>query len=592
MRFFSAVLLAILYEGIVCNGQDKLKVAIYQDNALPFASVAGPPTNWTGFEIDILKEICGSEFQVCEFTLVDSLPDRLSIVQNDTADLSIGSISVTPQREEVVTFIHPFYYSAGSTLYTTAENAATIAAGGWSGISGKPVCTLFGNYDDDLVVSKYGAVLVFADMAGSADRVERGECIAFFGDSGQLDGRLSPVPGLPLLDPRPYGLATNRFGRQAVYEYVSSKMVRLMQAGADSKILDFEKSWMTDMGLSTNPHLADTVDGISTFFTEFVASNRSAAPLNRSDIEKGKLVVAVPATSVYPYVSVMGPQSEWTGFEVELARLLCTLAEATCEFLLVYSLDARLEVVVNGTADFSIGTISVTSPREDVVSFIHPYYYSSGITLFATPTNGESIMMAGGWNGLKGKPICAKAGYYGIDDIVQVTGADVVVVDTSEEAINMAIEGRDCIAYMQDSGFMLEIPQVAGLEPLDTAPYGIAISKEGDAALYDSLASSMVYLMQYGNKSKLIDLEKTWLDIENNDLRQTVDVVTYFSTTVPDTNGTSPTPGPNMSPTIPSPSPFPAPPAPSSGGLPATTCPPAFVLCALLMLLRPICQIW
>ena len=242
------------------------KVGIYQEGALPLASLVGPPSNWTGFEIDILKQICGTDLDDCTFERVLTLDERLDIVRNGTADLSIGSIVVNQERSELVDFVHPYYYSSGEVLYATAESASAIVeSGGWSGVSGKPICTETGNYANDLLKNKYEAELVFVEtVEDGLSKAENGDCIGFMWDSGQLLS-LPSVLGLETLQPSPYGIAVRMDGNASLYNFLAASSVRLMQDGSESKILLSEKQWFDGNGLSSNPDLENAVQSISSF---------------------------------------------------------------------------------------------------------------------------------------------------------------------------------------------------------------------------------------------------------------------------------------------------------------------------------------
>lgn len=130
---------------------------------------------------------------------------------------------VTPERQEQVLFVHPYYYTSGTALAALEEQLGSLPEG-WDSLRGKNVCTVVscgypacsasthmclpsahlhqlhrqvapalnlttqyplphpvqeGHYLNDFVAETYGAKLVLtATEAAAVDALVRGECIA------------------------------------------------------------------------------------------------------------------------------------------------------------------------------------------------------------------------------------------------------------------------------------------------------------------------------------------------------------------------------------------------------------------------------
>lgn len=98
--------------------QDRvLRVATKPLEPFVFEQVGG----WAGFSIDLwaaLAELLGLEY---EWIDVETVTNQLEAVQNGTADLAIAGISMTPEREAVIDFSHP-YFNAGLQVMVQAQS--------------------------------------------------------------------------------------------------------------------------------------------------------------------------------------------------------------------------------------------------------------------------------------------------------------------------------------------------------------------------------------------------------------------------------------------------------------------------------------
>ena len=77
---------------------------------------------WAGFSIDLWDKIAQQLDWKYDWVEVKTVTDQLQAVQNGGADVAMAGISITPEREVVVDFSHPFF-NAGCGLDIPAQLA-------------------------------------------------------------------------------------------------------------------------------------------------------------------------------------------------------------------------------------------------------------------------------------------------------------------------------------------------------------------------------------------------------------------------------------------------------------------------------------
>lgn len=91
---------------------------------------------WTGFDIDVANEVARRLGVKVEFVT----PDWSAITAGNWAgrwDVSIGSMTITPEREKVLDFTPPYYYTAGQFgIRNDLKETLTDLAG----LDGKTIC--------------------------------------------------------------------------------------------------------------------------------------------------------------------------------------------------------------------------------------------------------------------------------------------------------------------------------------------------------------------------------------------------------------------------------------------------------------------
>lgn len=212
---------------------------------------------------------------------------------------------------------------------------------------------------------------------------------------------------------------------------------------------------------------------------------------------------------------------------------LCSVMNATCIFKEVPTLGDRFTVLneTSNPADFSIGSITVTDDRKEIVSFVQPYYYSTGTTLFSLPGKFDASKLT--WDSIKGKKVCVKEGNVALK-IAALNSLEISLFqdNTTAEEIQGRVRDGTCIGTLTDSSYAQDLGlNQTGLEPLDPSPYGIAVEK-GNEAMRHSLDAAMVALMDQGNASVILQLQQQYMIDNgmppNKDLENVVDLISTF----------------------------------------------------------------
>lgn len=211
---------------------------------------------------------------------------------------------------------------------------------------------------------------------------------------------------------------------------------------------------------------------------------------------------------------------EWSGMDVDIVRYLCNLTTPEgyptwvspgiesfldCtdldQAVITTSLEERLQVVIDGDADFSIGAISWTPERAKRVDFIRPFYFATGTKLLGL---GNSTW---DWKDLKGKTLCAYPGYHAtqaLTDIYAIKGY--VEVSGNAEAI-LKIQNGDCVGMLVDGDAgapkaPLKVISKVTAE-VGSSPYGIVVKKNAPSNLVESLTAAAVSMLWSGRISPM-----------------------------------------------------------------------------------------
>jgi len=113
---------------------DAGKLRVSTDPAYPPQSQLKPDGTFEGFDIDVANEIGKRLGVAVEF----ETPDFAEVVAGgwaDRFDVSVGSVTITTEREAVLDFTKPYYFTPAQMGATTASGITTL-----DGLAGKTVC--------------------------------------------------------------------------------------------------------------------------------------------------------------------------------------------------------------------------------------------------------------------------------------------------------------------------------------------------------------------------------------------------------------------------------------------------------------------
>ncbi len=92
--------------------------------------------------------------------------------------------------------------------------------------------------------------------------------------------------------------------------------------------------------------------------------------------------IKVATKEIEPFVIIAGDRL--SGFSIELWEEIAREAGLEFEYVEVVGVQDQLDAVLDGEVDLAIAAISITSEREDILDFSHPYF-NSGLQIMTTP---------------------------------------------------------------------------------------------------------------------------------------------------------------------------------------------------------------
>jgi polar amino acid transport system substrate-binding protein len=81
-----------------------------------------------GYSVDLWKKVAADAGVTFETRVVDTVPELLDAVKNGSADVGVGAISITPDREAVLDFSHPFFKSGLQVMARSKGEAGAFSA--------------------------------------------------------------------------------------------------------------------------------------------------------------------------------------------------------------------------------------------------------------------------------------------------------------------------------------------------------------------------------------------------------------------------------------------------------------------------------
>ena len=135
-------------------------------------------------------------------------------------------------------------------------------------------------------------------------------------------------------------------------------------------------------------------------------ARRQATPAPATPITGGLLDVVTKAGKIrvstdpqYPPQSALKPDGTFEGFDIDVATEIATRMGLQIEFT-TPSWDTITAGGWGGRWDMSVGSMTITSPRQKVVDFSPPYYWTPAQMAASTASGITSV------DGLAGKTVC------------------------------------------------------------------------------------------------------------------------------------------------------------------------------------------
>lgn len=544
----------------------KIRPAIfsYGRDVFPFFNLSSGSnaSEWNGMDVDIVKYLCNNTLSdttpyldcvnLDQVYITSSMDERLTAVIDGKADFSIGAISVTPEREELVDFIRPLYFSVGSYLFGPKDSSIKS----WGDLKGLIFCTYEGYHAAERVKEAYGAkdIVYVGSFSEAGDAVANGTCAAFLVDQhkGPADSTL-----VVLLE-HDEGVGTTPFGI-AVSKNASAELVSSLTAAAVSMLWDGNQSALWEIAMKTvfSPDYADEYENSKSEMqfaisavTGFLTESGNKLDFSNMPTNKGSLAVQAPGTpapyqatiAVYqsdslPLALTEGEKtfldegSEWRGMEIEIAKAICSSSVVECvDVVVAETLADRITLVEEGQADISIGSIVVTQDRLEQAPFVQPFYFSAGPALYM-PESAPDRPKDSTLEYLNGKNVCTVTDS-AYNEPAEANGATLVIFETQAEA-EAAIYKGECIGLLWDSHVYLEgLVEVAHDVSMDS-PMSIVVSPNAPAGLYSFLSSLLADLMSDCRSSKLLEWEREYGQsaTPNKNLYAVTDAITNFAPT-------------------------------------------------------------
>lgn len=186
--------------------------------------------------------------------------------------------------------------------------------------------------------------------------------------------------------------------------------------------------------------------------------------------ERGTLLISTDAN--YEPQSFLQPDGTFVGFDIDVGTEIAERLGVEAEFMHV-DWDAITAGNWSGRWDISVGSMTVTTPRKDILSFTQPYYYAPAYLAASERSGVDSV-----------------------DDLdfELPDGAEATTLTTDANCIEAIEAGRSEFDLVITSGTVIdgaieaESPIVKIGDPIFTENLAVAIDKSGethDALLYE-----------------------------------------------------------------------------------------------------------
>lgn len=213
-------------------------------------------------------------------------------------------------------------------------------------------------------------------------------------------------------------------------------------------------------------------------------------------------VFKVGVEGTYPPMTYHDESGELTGFDVEVAKKVAEKLGVTAEFT-ESDWDSLLAGIDSKRLDTVINAVSVTEERSQKYDFAGPYFYIT--QQIVVRSDDDSIVDMDSLNGKK----CANNMTTAYLDLLENAGAEIVPINTTEEAVSMINSGRADFTTFNSVIFNEYLKQhpdakvkVAFAIPDLVDTYAVPIRK-GETRLLEAVQSALDELAAEGTLSEI-----------------------------------------------------------------------------------------
>ena len=213
-------------------------------------------------------------------------------------------------------------------------------------------------------------------------------------------------------------------------------------------------------------------------------------------------VFKVGVEGTYPPMTYHDESGELTGFDVEVAKKVAEKLGVTAEFT-ESDWDSLLAGIDSKRLDTVINAVSVTEERSQKYDFAGPYFYIT--QQIVVRSDDDSIVDMDSLNGKK----CANTKTTAYLDLLEDAGAEIVPINTTEEAVSMINSGRADFTTFNSVIFNEYLKQhpdakvkVAFAIPDLVDTYAVPIRK-GETRLLEAVQSALDELAAEGTLSEI-----------------------------------------------------------------------------------------
>ena len=123
MNRFRALIAAFAVLYCAAAAANPLRIGIAAEPYPPF-TIKQSNGQWSGFEVELVRKLCQRLKQSCQIAEV-SWDGIIPALNSKKIDVIFNSMSITPEREKVIAFSLPYYYTASEFVGPRARKPSS-----------------------------------------------------------------------------------------------------------------------------------------------------------------------------------------------------------------------------------------------------------------------------------------------------------------------------------------------------------------------------------------------------------------------------------------------------------------------------------